>query len=112
MRVAGRQKGAKIKPYTHVVVNPNAPKSRYTFSMHSSESRAKAAAKKYSPLVGDDLKVVKQSGKSPSSDMFEATKRIQLMPMGTLNIPKWHELLDRSIEKYKDYVIRDKDFSI
>ena len=46
MRVAGRQKGAKIKPYTHVVVNPNAPKSRYTFSMHSSESRAKAAAKK------------------------------------------------------------------
>ena len=76
MRYAGRQKGAKIKPYTHVVVNPNAPKSRYTFSMHSSESRAKAAAKKYSPLVGDDLKVVKQSGKSPSTDMFEATKRI------------------------------------
>ena len=76
MRVAGRQKGAKIKPYTHIVVNPNAPKSRYTFSMHSSESRAKAAAKKYSPLVGDDLKVVKQSGKSPSTDMFEATKRI------------------------------------
>ena len=76
MRVAGRQKGAKIKSYTHIVVNPNAPKSRYTFSMHSSESRAKAAAKKYSPLVGDDLKVVKQSGKSPSTDMFEATKRI------------------------------------
>ena len=76
MRVAGRQKGAKIKPYTHVVVNPNAPKTRYTFSMHSSESKAKAAAKKYSPLVGDDLKVVKQSGKSPSTDMFEATKRI------------------------------------
>ena len=76
MRVAGRQKGAKIKPYTHVVVNPNAPKSRYTFSMHSSEARANKAAKKYSPLVGDDLKVVKQSGKSPSTDMFEATKRI------------------------------------
>ena len=76
MRVSGRQKGAKIKPYTHVVVNPNAPKSRYTFSMHSSESKAKAAAKKYSPLVGDDLKVVKQSGKSPSTDMFEAAKRI------------------------------------
>ena len=76
MRVAGRQKGAKIKPYTHVVVNPNAPKSRYTFSMHSSEAGAKKAAKKYSPLVGDDLKVVKQSGRSPSTDMFEATKRI------------------------------------
>ena len=44
--------------------------------MHSSESRAKAAAKKYSPLVGDDLKVVKQSGKSPSTDMFEAKERI------------------------------------
>ena len=76
MRIAGRQKGAKIKPYTHVVVNPNAPKSRYTFSMHSSEAKAKKAAEKYSPLVGDDLKVVKQSGKSPSTDMFEATKRI------------------------------------
>ena len=76
MRVAGRQKGAKVKPYTHIVVNPNAPKSRYTFSMHSSEARAKKAAEKYSPLVGDDLKVVKQSGKSPSTDMFEATKRI------------------------------------
>ena len=76
MRVAGRQKGAKVKPYTHIVVNPNAPKSRYTFSMHSSEARAKKAAEKYTPLVGDDLKVVKQSGKSPSTDMFEATKRI------------------------------------
>jgi len=76
VRVAGRQKGAKVKPYTHIVVNPNAPKSRYTFSMHSSEARAKKAAEKYSPLVGDDLKVVKQSGKSPSTDMFEATKRI------------------------------------
>ena len=76
MRVAGRQKVAKVKPYTHIVVNPNAPKSRYTFSMHSSEARAKKAAEKYSPLVGDDLKVVKHSGKSPSTDMFEATKRI------------------------------------
>ena len=76
MRVAGRQKGSKIKAYTHVVVNPNAPKSRYTFSMHSSEARAKKAAEKYSPLVGDDLKVVKQAGRSPSTDMFEATKRI------------------------------------
>ena len=76
MRIAGRQKGAKVKPYTHIVVNPNAPKSRYTFSMHSSEAGAKTAAKKYSPLVGDDLKVVKQSGKSPSTDMFEAAKRI------------------------------------
>ena len=71
MRVAGRQKGSKIKAYTHVVVNPNAPKSRYTFSMHSSEAGAKKAAEKYSPLVGDDLKVVKQSGRSPSTDMFE-----------------------------------------
>ena len=76
MRVAGRQTGAKVKPYTHMVVQPSAPKTRYIFSMHSSEAKAKAAAKKYSPLVGDDLKVVKQSGKSPSTDMFEATKRI------------------------------------
>ena len=46
MRVAGRQKGSKVKPYTHVVVQPSAPKSRYTFSYHSSESSAKAAQKK------------------------------------------------------------------
>ena len=43
---------------------------------------------------------------------YHPTKRIQLMPMGTLNIPKWHDLLERSIEKYKDYVIYDKHFSI
>lgn len=36
---------------------------------------------------------------------FHPKDRIQLMPMGTLNIGKWHELLDKSIEKYKDYVI-------
>jgi hypothetical protein len=71
MRAAGRQKGSKIKAYTHVTVNPNAPKSRYTFSMHSSEAGAKKAAEKYSPLIGDDLKVVKQAGRSPSTDMFE-----------------------------------------
>ena len=52
MRIAGRQKGAKVKQYTHVVVQPNAPKSRYTFSYHSSEKGAKAAQKKYEPLVG------------------------------------------------------------
>ena len=26
MRIAGRQKGSKVKSYTHVVVQPNAPK--------------------------------------------------------------------------------------
>ena len=75
MRVAGRQKGSKVKPYTHVVVQPSAPKSRYTFSYHSSESSAKAAQKKYEPLVGNPLKVVKQTGKSANTDMMEA-KRI------------------------------------
>ena len=71
MRVAGRQKGAKVKSYTHILVNPTAPKTRYVFSMHSTEAGAQKAAKKYSPLVGHELKVVKQSGKSPSTDMFE-----------------------------------------
>ena len=42
MRIGGRQKGSKVKQYTHVVVQPNAPKSRYTFSYHSSEAGAKA----------------------------------------------------------------------
>jgi len=76
MRIAGRQKGAKVKQYTHVVVQPSAPKSRYTFSYHSSEAGAKAAQKKYEPLVGNPLRVVKQSGKSANTDMMEATKRI------------------------------------
>ena len=71
MRVAGRQKGSKVKSYTHILVNPTAPKTRYVFSMHSKEAGAQKAAKKYSPLVGHELKVVKQSGKSPSTDMFE-----------------------------------------
>ena len=75
MRVSGRQKGSKIKPYTHVVVQPSAPKSRYTFSYHSSESGANAAQKKYEPLVGNSLKVIKQTGKSANTDMMEA-KRI------------------------------------
>jgi uncharacterized protein with gpF-like domain len=71
MRVAGRQKGSKVKPYTHVVVQPSAPKSRYTFSYHSSEDKAKAAAKKYERLVGNPLRVVKQSGKSANTDVME-----------------------------------------
>ena len=41
---------------------------------------------------------------------YHPTERIQLMPMGTLNVPKWHDLLDRSIEKYKDYVITEDFF--
>tara|TARA_B100000683_G_scaffold248979_1_gene262664 strand:+ start:1969 stop:2769 length:801 start_codon:yes stop_codon:yes gene_type:complete len=76
MRVAGRQTGSKVKPYTHMVVQPSAPKTRYIFSMHSSEAKAKAAAKKYERLVGNPLKVIKQSGKSVKTDMMEATKRI------------------------------------
>ena len=76
MRIGGRQKGSKVKPYTHVVVQPNAPKSRYTFSYHSSEAGAKAAAKRYERMVGNPLRVVKQSGKSANTDVMEATKRI------------------------------------
>ena len=76
MRIGGRQKGTKVKPYTHVVVQPNAPKSRYTFSYHSSEAGAKAAAKRYERMVGNPLRVVKQSGKSANTDVMEATKRI------------------------------------
>lgn len=71
MRIAGRQKGSKVKKYTHVVVQPSAPKSRYTFSYHSSEDKAKAAAKKYERLVGNPLRVVKQSGKSANTDVME-----------------------------------------
>jgi len=76
MRIGGRQKGSKVKPYSHVVVQPSAPRSRYTFAYYSSEAKAKAAQKKYEPLIGNPLKVVKQSGKSANTDMMEATKRI------------------------------------
>ena len=76
MRISGRQKGSKVKPYSHVVVQPSAPRSRYTFAYYSSEAKAKAAQKKYEPLIGNPLKVVKQSGKSANTDMMEATKRI------------------------------------
>ena len=76
MRISGRQKGSKVKPYTHVVVQPNAPKSRYTFIYHSTEACAKTAAKKYERLVGNPLRVVKQSGKSANTDVMEASKRI------------------------------------
>ena len=74
MRIGGRQKGTKVKTYTHVVVQPNAPKSRYTFSYHSTEAGAKAAAKRYERMVGNPLRVVKQSGKSANTDVMEATK--------------------------------------
>ena len=76
MRISGRQKGSKVKPYTHVVVQPNAPKSRYTFSYHSTEAGAKTAAKKYERMVSNPLRVVKQSGKSANTDVMEASKRI------------------------------------
>jgi len=76
MRIAGRQKGSKVKPYTHMLVQPSAPKTRYVFAYYSSEAKAKAAHKKYEPLIGNPLRVVKQSGKSANTDIHEATKRI------------------------------------
>ena len=76
MRIAGRQKGAKVKPYTHMLGQPSAPKSRYVFAYYSSEEKAKAAHKKYERLIGNPLRVVKQSGKSANTDMHEATERI------------------------------------
>jgi len=76
MRIAGRQKGSKVKPYTHILVQPSAPKTRYIFAYYSSEAKAKAAHKKYEPLIGNPLRVVKQSGKSANTDIHEATKRI------------------------------------
>ena len=76
MRIAGRQKGSKVKPYTHMLVQPSAPKTRYVFAYYSSEAKAKTAHKKYEPLIGNPLRVVKQSGKSANTDMHEATKRI------------------------------------
>ena len=72
MRIAGRQKGSKQIPYTHALVQPSAPKSRYTFAYYSSEKKAKAAQKKYEPLIGNPLRVIKQSGKSANTDIHES----------------------------------------
>ena len=41
---------------------------------------------------------------------YHPTERIQLMPMGILDQKKWYKLLDRSIEKYKDYIITEDHF--
>ena len=89
MRIAGRQKGSKVKPYTHVVVQPSAPKSRYTFSYHSSEAGAKAAQKKYEPLIGNPLRVVKQTGKSANTDMMEAMQKEDIQEK---NKGLWHNI--------------------
>jgi hypothetical protein len=85
MRIAGRQKGSKVKPYTHILVQPSAPKSRYVFAYYSSEAKANAALKKYEPLIGNPLKVIKQSGKSGNTDMHE--KNIEEKGLGL-----WHNI--------------------
>jgi len=98
MRIAGRQKGAKVKPYTHVLVQPSAPKSRYVFAYYSSEEKAKAAHKKYERLIGNPLRVVKQSGKSANTDMHEATdemEKIEVMQKENIeekNLGLWHNI--------------------
>ena len=35
--------------------------------------------------------------------------RCQIMPYGVLDVDKWHALLDKSVERYSDYVIYQKD---
>ena len=94
MRYAGRQKGSKVKPYSHVVVQPSAPKSRYTFSYHSSEDKAKAAAKKYERLVGNPLRVVKQSGKSANTDVMEEVN-MQKESLEEKSKGLWHNIRKR-----------------
>jgi hypothetical protein len=70
MRYAGRSKGQKIIPYTHAVVQPNAPKSRYIMSYHSSEKKAKEYVDKYSKHIPGGLDVIKKTGKSAKTDYF------------------------------------------
>lgn len=70
MRYAGRAKGDKITSYTHAVVQPNAPKSRYIMSYHSSEKKAKEYVDKYSKHVPGGLSVIKKAGKSAKTDYF------------------------------------------
>ena len=70
MRYAGRAKGDKITSYTHAVVQPNAPKSRYIMSYHSSEKKAKEYVDKYSKHIPGGLSIIKKVGKSTKTDYF------------------------------------------
>jgi hypothetical protein len=70
MRVGGRSKGDKLKQYTHVVVNTEAPKSRYIMSYHSNEKNAKAYMDKTQKHIPSKLAVIKKTGKSIKTDYF------------------------------------------
>jgi hypothetical protein len=70
MRISGRAKGDKITSYTHAVVQPNAPKSRYIMSYHSSEKKAKEYVDKYSKHIPGGLDIIKKTGKSTKTDYF------------------------------------------
>jgi len=41
---------------------------------------------------------------------FNFYDRCQIVISGTIDVPKHHQILEKSIEKYKEYVIYDKDF--
>ena len=37
-------------------------------------------------------------------------ERALIVMSGILDIPKHHKLLDKSMKKYKDYILHDKNF--
>tara|TARA_B100001093_G_scaffold128844_1_gene121325 strand:- start:9098 stop:11137 length:2040 start_codon:yes stop_codon:yes gene_type:complete len=70
MRVSGRTKGDKVKQYSHVVVNTQAPKSRHVMSYHSSEKNAQDHMNKMQKHVPAKLNIVTKTGKSTKTDYF------------------------------------------
>ena len=53
-----------------------------------------------------------QSTKTYGTDRgFKMNERALIVMSGILDISKHHALLERSITKYKDYVLYDKEFS-
>lgn len=88
MRYSGRAKGDKLKQYTHAVVQPNAPKSRYIISYHSSEDNAKKYMDKISRHIPGGLAIIKKVGKSTKTDYFNE----EVTPMEEKNKGLWHNI--------------------
>lgn len=71
------------------------------------------AATRIYPILPEDTNTMAWDGQvhEHGADRgYHPTERLILMPMGTLNVKKWHELIERSINKYKDYVITTEHF--
>ena len=87
MRISGRAKGDKITSYTHAVVQPNAPKSRYIMSYHSSEKKAKEYVDKYSKHIPGGLDIIKGDPGAPTQAALKSAQGKTEDMTSTASIP-------------------------